>query len=115
MPLQVQQRRECEHHEKHHVVERENAQRAADDEVAEVVLLGTSVEQNAGNEKSGEHEEEVDAGPADGADVHDAKKDRGVRVAGERVVAQEDEQKCNAAIAVETGDVTARWPHSIHR
>lgn len=56
-------------HDENAVVEREDAEGAAGVEGLEEVREGACVEQNAGDEKAGENEEEVDAEVAGLADA----------------------------------------------
>src|SRR5664280_1495931 len=47
------------------VIQRKNAKDTAGIEAAEIVCGGAGIEEDAGDEKSGEDEEEIDAGPAE--------------------------------------------------
>jgi hypothetical protein len=51
---------------KNRVIERKDAHGAADVKIAEAMRIVTCIKQDAGNEKTGEHEENVDAGPTPG-------------------------------------------------
>ncbi len=49
----------------HDVIQRKNAKDTPGIKAGEIVCGGAGVEENAGDEESGENEEEVDAGPAE--------------------------------------------------
>src|SRR5262249_2287333 len=89
------------------VVEGKDSQGATDVEVAQIVGGLARVEENSGDEKAGEGEEEIDAHPAADADGLHELNDRGGGLAGESVMADEDEQEREAAESVETADMAA--------
>ena len=72
-------RQHDEGEEQHQVVEREDAQDAARIEGGEIALAAPGVEQDPGNQKTGQHEEEIDAGPAEKQHVADQCVDTGGR------------------------------------
>ncbi len=94
-----------EDEEQREEVEGEDAEGAAGVEVAGPVGLAEGVPEDAGDEESGEGEEEGDAGPAGFEDVGNEANDGVVRAVSASVVVEQDEEDGEAADAVEGGDV----------
>ena len=86
--------------DQHQHVDRPDAQRAARVEVAEVVRLVAGFKQDRRDQKSGENEEEIDAGPSPERCVVEP-------CAGEArmAVVENDAQNCEAAQSLEFRDV----------
>ena len=95
------------------VVEREDAQHATQVEGAEVPGAPSRVEQDAGDEESGEHEEEVDAGPAGAGGPEQRTLDRPALAVDVGEVKSEDEQDGDPPQPVEGGHVGARGGPSL--
>ena len=70
-------RQDDERDETDQVVEREDAQDPADVEAAEVAVAAACVDQDAGDQEPGQHEEEVDAAPAKQREEPQPLADRG--------------------------------------
>ena len=90
------------------IIERENPQDAACVKGAEVVTSSFGIEKNAGDEKAGEYEEEVDADPAtmQDADEQPVREGRLWGCVEAAEVKQQDGEDGDAADAIEFRDIS---------
>ena len=87
------------------VVEREDAQRAPRVEAGEVAFAAARVDQDAGDQESGEHEEQIDARPADIGPLREDLVNRRHWLQNE-IVMEQNEEDSDAAEAIERGRVS---------
>src|SRR4051812_38390960 len=101
----MEERHEDEADEEHAVIEREDAQGAAGVKIAKEMRRSLGVEEDSGDEKTGEDEEEVDADAAGAGDPFSDGADLGAGLAHGGEVEEEYEEDGEAAQAIEGGDV----------